>query len=111
MRRRGYFLAGVGLAAGHALDAIAPEANQLLVRANAAILQSDADTAIQAITRIGELAFPFYPFTPDTLPVDWRDVLRAWLLGQPLAGMAVGHETETLQFIEGRACLPPSVGT
>ena len=100
-RRRGYFLAGVGLGAGHALDAIAAEANPLLVRANAAILQGDADAAIAAIIRIGELVFTFYPFTPDTIPDDWRDVLRAWLLGRPLATMAVGREAETLQFVEG----------
>jgi hypothetical protein len=101
IRRRGYFLAGVGLGAGHALNAIAAEANPLLVRANAAILQGDADAAIAAIIRIGELAFTFYPFTPDTMPDDWRDVLRAWLLGRPLATMAVGREAETLQFVEG----------
>ena len=35
-RRRGYFLAGVGLKTGHALDAIAPDANHLLIQANAA---------------------------------------------------------------------------
>jgi len=101
IRRRGYFLAGVGLAAGHALDAIAPEANPLLVRANAAILQGNADAAISAITRIAELAFAFYPFVPDPMPDDWRNILRAWLLGRPLATMAVGHESETLQFVEG----------
>jgi hypothetical protein len=101
IRRRGYFLAGVGLGAGHALDAIAAEANPLLVRANTAILKGDADAAIAAITRIGELAFTFYPFTPDTMPDDWRGVLRAWLLGRPLATMAIGREAETLQFVEG----------
>ncbi|MBR0821465.1 helicase-related protein [Bradyrhizobium liaoningense] len=100
-RRRGYFLAGVGLSAGHALDAIAADANLLLVQANAAILMGDADAAIAAITRIGELAFTFYPFTPDTMPDDWRAVLRAWLLGRPLATMAAGREAETLQFVEG----------
>jgi hypothetical protein len=101
IRRRGYFLAGVGLGAGHALDAIAAEANSLLVQANAAILQGGADAAIAAITRIGELAFTFYPFTPDTMPADWKGILRAWLLGRPLATMAVGREAETLQFVEG----------
>ena len=100
-RRRGYFLAGVGLSTGHSLDAIAAEANPLLVQANAAILQGDADAAIKAITRIGELVFAFYPFAPDPMPDNWRDVLRAWLLGQPLASTAIGHESETLQFIEG----------
>jgi superfamily II DNA/RNA helicase len=101
IRRRGYFLAGVGLAAGHALDAIAPEANLLLVRANAAVLQGDVDAAISAIIRIAELAFAFYPFIPDPMPDDWRNVLRAWLLSRPLATMAVGHKSETLQFVEG----------
>jgi superfamily II DNA/RNA helicase len=99
--RRGYFLAGVGLAAGHALDGIAPEANLLLVQANGAILQGDAEAAIAAIGRIAELVFAFYPFTPDPLPANWRDILRAWLLGQPLAAIATGQESETLQFIEG----------
>lgn len=101
VHRRGYFLAGVSLAAGHALDAIAPEANPLLVRANAAVLRGDADAAISAIIRIAELAFAFYPFVPDPLPDDWRNVLRAWLRGRPLATLDVGHESETLQFVEG----------
>lgn len=100
-RRRGYFLAGVGLSTGQALDAISADANNLLVQANGAILQDDADAAIEAITAFAELVFTFYPFMPDLLPANWRDILRAWLLGQPLAGIAVGQESETLQFIEG----------
>ncbi|WP_247360676.1 hypothetical protein [Bradyrhizobium sp. 156] len=91
----------MGLSAGHALDAIAAEANPLLVQANTALLTGEAETAITAITRIAELAFAFYPFTPDTMPDDWQGVLRAWLLGRPLATMAVGREAETLQFVEG----------
>jgi hypothetical protein len=35
------------------------------------------------------------------MPANWRDILRAWLLGQPLAAIAAGQESETLQFIEG----------
>lgn len=100
-RRRGYFLAGVGLSTGQALDAIAADANDLLVEANSAILQNDAEAAIAAITAFAELVFGFYPFTPDPLPANWRDILRAWLLGQQLAAIAVGQESDTLQFIEG----------
>lgn len=100
-RRRGYFLAGVGLSTGQALDAIAADANVLLVQANGAILQNDAEAAIAAITAFAELVFTFYPFTPDPMPANWRDILSAWLLGQPLAAIAVGQESETLQFIEG----------
>jgi superfamily II DNA/RNA helicase len=99
--RRGYFLAGVGLTTGHALDAIATEANILLIQANAGILDGNAEEAIVAITSIAELVFDFYPFSPDPMPDNWRVILRAWLLGQPLAAIAVGQESETLQFIEG----------
>ena len=99
--RRGYFLAGVGLQTGQALDSIAPEANNLLLEANGAILNDDAESAIAAITAIAERVFAFFPFAPDPIPANWRDILRAWLLGQPLAAIAAGHESETLQFIEG----------
>ena len=100
-RRRGYFLAGVGLTTGNALDAIAADANLLLVQANGGILDGDAEAAIVAITSIAERVFGFYPFTPDPMPTNWRDILRTWLLGQPLADIAAGQESETLQFIEG----------
>ncbi len=100
-RRRGYFLAGVGLSTGHALDAIAPDANDLLMQANAALAAPDAERAVAAITGIAERVFAFYPFTPDPLPDNWRVILRAWLLGQPLGAIAVGQESDTLQFIEG----------
>ncbi|HNH18073.1 DEAD/DEAH box helicase, partial [Zoogloea sp.] len=100
-RRRGYFLAGVGLTTGHALDAIAADANLLLVQANAGILENDSEATITAIMSIAERVFAFYPFTPDPMPTNWRDILRAWLLGQPLATIAAGHESDTLQFIEG----------
>lgn len=100
-RRRGYFLAGVGLTTGHALDAIAAEANLLLIAANGSVSDGDAEGAIAAITALAELVFNFYPFTPDPLPENWRDILRAWLLGQALAGVAAEQRSEMLQFVEG----------
>lgn len=100
-QRRGYFLAGVGLTTGQALDAIAAEANLLLIQANSAILGGDAEAAIVAITSLAQLVFDFYPFTPDPLPATWRDILRAWLLGQPLAALGAAQASETLQFVEG----------
>ncbi|WP_445372060.1 DEAD/DEAH box helicase [Methylomonas sp. HW2-6] len=100
-RRRGYFLAGVGLGTGQALDAIAEDANLLLIQANGSILNGDAEAAIAAITAIAERVFVFYPFIPDPMPGNWRDILRAWLLGEPLFAIAAGQESETLQFIEG----------
>lgn len=100
-QRRGYFLAGVGLGTGHALDAIAAVANDLLVSANGSLLAQDGEAAILAITQIAELVFGIFPFAPDTLPDNWRDILRAWLLGQPLAGLAGGDPSNMMQFVEG----------
>jgi superfamily II DNA/RNA helicase len=100
-RRRGYFLAGVGLTTGQALDGIAGDANLLLVQANGGILEGDAEAAITAIMGIADRVFAFYPFTPDPMPANWRDILRTWLLGRPLAAIAAGQESETLQFVEG----------
>lgn len=100
-QRRGYFLAGVGLATGHSLDAIAEDVNLLLVQANAALAFNNSEGALTAITNLAERVFAFYPFTPDPLPDNWRDILRCWLLGQPLADVVAGQEPESLQFIEG----------
>ena len=101
VQRRGYFRAGVGLTAGHALDAIAEEANSLLVNANAALLIDDAEEAIDVITSLAERVFRFYPFKPSIVPDNWQELLRWWLLGKPLAELAFGQESETLHFIEG----------
>ena len=100
-QRRGYFLAGVGLRAGQALDAIAEEANLLLVNANGALLAGDTEMAIDAVTGLAERVFAFYPFKPVRRPENWRELLRCWLLGESVAELASGQESETLQFIEG----------
>ena len=101
VRRRGYFLAGVGLRTGHALDAMAAEGNDLLIRANSHLLEGNAEGAIAAITTIAERVFPISPFMPDKLPANWRNIVRCWLLGEPLATVSAGQEADTLQFLEG----------
>lgn len=99
--RRGYFLAGVGLKTGHALDAIAPVANGLLIQANTAILNDEIEDAIETILELAELVFTISPFIPDTLPENWQNILRVWLRGEPVSAISNGQESETLQFIEG----------
>ncbi|HEX9963829.1 MAG TPA: DEAD/DEAH box helicase [Allosphingosinicella sp.] len=99
-QRRGYFLAGVGLATGEALDAAAAELNELLARANGSILLEDAEEAIAAITSFAERVFSIPPFIPDELPHAWQEVLKAWLEGEPLAALAAGREDEVLKFVE-----------
>lgn len=100
-KRRGYFLAGVGLASGHALDAIAPVANNLLIAANSALAERNDEAAIEAITALAEQTFTIAPFVPEKMPNNWRQILRSWLLGEPLAAQATGQEADTLQFVEG----------
>jgi hypothetical protein len=100
-QRRGYFLAGVGLNTGQALDQIAAEANDLLVQANGAMLNGDDDEAIKAITTLAEQVFAIPPFVPDRIPGNWRDILRLWLQGLPIAPAVAGQEADALQFVEG----------
>lgn len=100
-KRKGYFLAGIGLETGQALDVLAGELNALLIAANGAILAGQVEVAIQSIESIAERVFVIFPFTPDPFPENWRAILRSWLLGEPLAAVAAGQESETLQFVEG----------
>lgn len=100
-QRRGYFLAGLGLQSGHALDAIAGEANALLVDANVAMSIGDEQGAIAAITGIAERVFAFAPFTPDPWPAAWREILRDWLLGRPISTVVGCDAGNVLRFVEG----------
>ncbi len=99
-QRRSYFMAGVGYKSGRDLDAIAADANVLLIQANAAILAGDGEQAVTALTSLAEALFRIAPFTPDPLPANWREILRAWLLGQPLAILA-HDDPDVLRFVEG----------
>lgn len=98
--RRGYFLSGVGLNTGLLLDAHAPKLNQLLVRANVGILLEDEEMAVEAITGFANIAFDIPPFTPKSLPLNWRDLLAAWIKGKPITVFAAGEETEVQHFVE-----------
>ena len=99
-QRRGYFLAGVGLATGEALDAAAAELNELLATGNNAVLLGEADQAIAAITGFAERVFAIPPFVPDDPPGNWKQILKAWLSGEALAALAVGQEDAVLKFVE-----------
>lgn len=99
-QRRGYFLAGVGLATGEALDEHAAELNELLATANNAVLLEEADQAIAAITSFAERVFAIAPFIPDDMPANWKAIVRAWLSGEALAVLAAGQEDAVLKFVE-----------
>lgn len=99
-QRKGYFLAGVGLETGRKLDLIAPEANELLVKANGYILKNIPKEAIAEITKLAELVFDISPFIPNTLPDYWRDILEAWLRGESIRDKSFESIDETLRFVE-----------
>jgi len=99
-QRRGYFLAGVGLATGLELDAQAPELEQLLLTANAATLAGEQEIAVDAITAFAKIAFLIPPFSPQALIDDWESLLRLWLLGLPVTDVLSEDNDEAVQFIE-----------
>jgi hypothetical protein len=88
------------LTTGQTLDAWADTLNPLLVTANAQILQNDRAAAVVALTAIAEHVFTFYPFKPDVLPANWRDLLRRWLQGEALTSDTPDQAAETMRFIE-----------
>jgi hypothetical protein len=101
-QRRGYFLAGIGLDAGLAMDAIAADLLDALVAANGFVLTGEQDAAIEAITGIAERVICIPPFSPDRIPVEWRDLLRLWLSGQPILNREVDLDggRAALSFVE-----------
>jgi superfamily II DNA/RNA helicase len=99
-QRKGYYLAGVGLATGQKLDEIAAQGNELLIEANAFILDGNEQEAISAIIVLAELLFAIPPFTPNILPDDWREIIEAWLKGDALRDHDFNSIDETLRFVE-----------
>lgn len=100
LQRRGYFLAGVGLATGKELDTRAPELEQLLLTANVAIASSEHDIAVEAISAFADIAFLIPPFSPQRLIDNWKEILRLWLLGQPVTNVLASDSDEAISFIE-----------
>lgn len=100
LQRKGYFLAGVGLATGQRLDAISAQANVLLVNANIYIATNEQQLAIETIIQLAELVFEISPFTPRNLPEDWKDILAVWLRGEILTDHEFIDINEALMFIE-----------
>jgi hypothetical protein len=65
------------------------------------MLNGDEEAAIEAIIALAERVFAVPPFVPERIPADWRDVLRLWLQGLPVATATAGGDADAFQFIEG----------
>ena len=99
-QRQGYFLAGVGFAAGKALDEHAPELERLLLAANVKIDLGEQDDAVEAISAFAKIAFDIAPFKPAKLFAGWKPLLKRWLLGQSVTDALHKNNDEAIQFIE-----------
>ena len=99
-QRKGYYLAGVGLATGQKLDEAAPEGNVLLIEANAYIDAGKEQEAITVIIKVAELLFAIPPFTPIILPDDWREIMTVWLKGNAVRDQGFNSIDDTLRFVE-----------
>jgi hypothetical protein len=83
-QRRGYYAAGVGLAAGKFIDANLTSLMRFLGQAEGAISAGEPESAAIAILAFAELVFQVQPFgAPKELPVNWKEALSAWMCGQP----------------------------
>lgn len=82
--RKGHFAMGVGLEAGLAIDAMSAELEALIDRADAAALPGDEDELTAALAGLAERLLTIRPFVPEkknSLPPNWRLLLRQWISG------------------------------
>ncbi|SEK14915.1 MULTISPECIES: DEAD/DEAH box helicase [unclassified Variovorax] len=101
LQRRGYFLAGVGLASGQALDSKAEELEYLLLQANLAADEGEVEIAIQAIIGFADIVFEIPPFSPKKLPGNWKHILELWLRGVPVPYIGGDGPDDSVSLIEG----------
>ena len=88
--RRGHFAMGVGLEAGLTIDSMADELAELLDRADGAALSGDVDELADALEGLGGRLLFMRPFIPDkknTLPPNWKAILRAWVSGDEVSNI------------------------
>jgi hypothetical protein len=105
--RRGHFAMGVGLEAGLSIDARAAELTELLDRADKAALSGDFDELAETLGALGERLLFIRPFVSDkknSLPANWKAILRSWLSGAEVAkigpeNMRAVEEAFTYRFV------------
>ena len=97
--RRGHFAMGVGLEAGLTIDTMADELDKLLDRADEAALIGDIDELVDALSGLGERLLFIRPFMPDkanTLPANWKAILRSWVSGEDVSKIG----TQNMRTVE-----------
>lgn len=97
-KRRGYFAAGVGYAAGKALDENRDALEVLLAATEAALREGRVEDAIPSVVQLAEIIFAIHPFQPEDFGEGWQDVLGHWLRGTALSAFVSNKQ---VSFIQG----------
>ena len=98
MKRKGYFAAGVGYAAGKALDDNASALSSFLESADNALVSGNVDEAVTAAVALAKILFSIHPFEPEDAGAGWPERLGHWLRGRALSEFA---DNEGVSFIQG----------
>ena len=85
VHRRRYFAAGVGYAAGHAIDMNRVRFAEQLAAAEGALQEGHVEDAIASVIAIATTIFTIHPFRRENTDVaNWEALLGNWIRGTPL---------------------------
>lgn len=100
-QRQRFYAAGMSLRSGMALDEILPDLLEMYERLEAAVQERDVDSTISISVEIAEGLFQVELFRGDqSLPANWKDILRRWLIGISLGASGSASPAE-LRFTQG----------
>ena len=101
MQRRGFRLSGVGYQAGANLDTEMPSLVSLLLEAENAILNRDAQRLIDAVSEFANVVCQVAPFRPQRgMPDKWQDALSSWLGGSSASSVVSVLGSDGVDFIQ-----------
>jgi hypothetical protein len=105
-QRQAYHRGGLDLHAGLFLDSLYTIVAPLLRSAEKAIQDFDTEGSILALTALAEIIVPSKYFQGDerTLFVQWKEVVRTWLLGLPTANIVETCGEKAIDFIQDVLC-------
>ncbi len=99
VQRRGWYLSGLGMNPGREVDGAAEGIIDLLLQAERAINDREYEAAADMIVGLAEAVYSLSPFAVERPLPNWREVLRQWVMGEPLGELSEG-KMAVARFIE-----------
>jgi hypothetical protein len=96
-KRKAFFSAGIGFKAGDAIEQRLTEIGDLLTNAEAALAESNMDSAVEHAVALAEILFSIGPFVPDDDYEAWKELIGQWLRGTALGRFA---DNDGISFIQ-----------